>query len=189
MIVTRLIDLDDAAALADVLRANREFMTPWEPVRTEEYFTVAGQRAEIEGALGRYEAGTGLPHVILDREEDGAGEVVGRITLNGIVRGPFQSCSVGYWVGAAHNGRGVATAAVAGIKRVAFQELGLHRIQAETLPHNTGSQRVLARNGFVRIGMAPAYLHIAGRWQDHILFQALNEAYASPPQPHPGSTR
>jgi ribosomal-protein-alanine N-acetyltransferase len=49
----------------------------------------------------------------------------------------------------------------------------LHRIQAGTLLHNIGSQRVLERNGFVRYGLAPAYLNIAGKWQDHILYQVL----------------
>jgi [ribosomal protein S5]-alanine N-acetyltransferase len=46
--------------------------------------------------------------------------------------------------------------------------------QAETLPHNVRSQRVLEQGGFVRIGVAPAYLNIAGTWQDHILYQAVN---------------
>jgi ribosomal-protein-alanine N-acetyltransferase len=103
-----------------------------------------------------------------------AGAVVVRITLNGIIRGCFQSCSMGYWVSAAANGRGLATAAVGELVRLAFDELGLHRVQAETLPHNIRSQRVLARHGFVRYGLAPAYLKIAGRWQDHVMFQKLH---------------
>jgi ribosomal-protein-alanine N-acetyltransferase len=57
---------------------------------------------------------------------------------------------------------------------LAFGELGLHRIQAETLLSNVASQRVLDRNGFVRIGMAPTYLKIAGQWQDFILYQLIN---------------
>jgi len=59
------------------------------------------------------------------------------------------------------------------VLRLAFGELGLHRVQAATLLHNTGSQRVLKRNGFTRIGVAPRYLRIAGEWQDHVLFQRL----------------
>jgi ribosomal-protein-alanine N-acetyltransferase len=107
------------------------------------------------------------------------GELAGRITLNGIVRGPFQSCSVGYWVGAAFTRRGLATAALREIIGIAFadvgqQGLGLHRIQAETLLDNVPSQRVLERAGFSRIGMAPEYLKIAGRWQDMLLFQLIN---------------
>ena len=99
--------------------------------------------------------------------------MAGCITLNGIVRGPFQSCCMGYWVSATDNGRGLATAAVRDMIGVAFEELGLHRIQAETLLHNVGSQRVLERNGFVRFGVAPAYLNIAGKWQDHALYQVV----------------
>lgn len=170
MSATRLLTPADAPALAELLRVNRDFLTPWEPVRGDDYFTVDGQRAVIADALARHEQGSTLPHVILDE----SGRVVGRITLNGIVRGPFQSCSMGYWVSAADNGRGLATAAVRGIITVAFGELGLHRIQAETLLDNVRSQRVLERNGFTRIGMAPAYLNIAGKWQDHILYQVLN---------------
>jgi [ribosomal protein S5]-alanine N-acetyltransferase len=70
-----------------------------------------------------------------------------------------------------NSGRGLATAAVRGIIRVAFDELRLHRIQAGTLLHNVRSQRVLERNGFHRFGVSPAYLNIAGRWQDHALYQ------------------
>ena len=167
---TRLLRIDDAEVLAELVVRNREFMAPWDPVRPEEYFTVAGQGEDIRAALGRHEQGTALPHVILDESD----RVVGRITLNGIVRGPFQSCSVGYWVGEGSNGRGLATTALGHIKSVAFGDLGLHRIQAETLKHNMTSQHVLERNGFERFGCAPAYLNIAGRWQDHILFQVIN---------------
>jgi [ribosomal protein S5]-alanine N-acetyltransferase len=169
---TRLITPDDAPDLAKLLVENRDFLAPWQPVRSDEYFTVDGQRADIAGFLASYEIGRSLPHVILDD----ADQVVGRITLNGVVLGPFQSCSMGYWVGAEHNGQGHATGAVSAIKQVAFGEWGLHRIQAETLLHNLGSQRVLERNGFVRIGMAPEYLNIAGEWQDHLLYQVVNHS-------------
>lgn len=170
---TRPVTLDDAPALAGLLRDNRDFLAPWEPVRDDDYFTERGQRALLGDALERQHQGSALLHVILDE----AGLVAGRITLSEIVRGPFQSCSLGYWVAADHNGRGLATAAVRHIVAVAFDELRLHRIQAGTLPHNTASQRVLARNGFIRIGVAPAYLKIAGQWQDHVLFQVLNPRY------------
>jgi [ribosomal protein S5]-alanine N-acetyltransferase len=136
--------------------------SPWVPVQNDDYFTADGQRAVITSALARHEQGSALPHVILGD----SGRVAGRITLNGIVRGPFQSCSLGYWVSAADNGRGLATAAVRDITSVAFEELGLHRIQAETLLHNVRSRRVLERNGFVRFGHGLAGLAAAGRTPD-----------------------
>ena len=165
---TRLIRLDDAPALSAALRDNREFLAPWEPVRDESYFTEAGQQEVITSLLRGFAEGTTLPHVILDGRQ-----VVGRITLTGIVRGPFQSANLGYWVVAAANGRGLATAAVREIARIAFADLKLHRIEAGTLLHNAASQKVLARNGFLRFGTAPKYLKIAGEWQDHAMFQLL----------------
>ncbi|HUZ52752.1 MAG TPA: GNAT family protein [Streptosporangiaceae bacterium] len=180
---SRLVTPQDVPVLAELHRVNRNFLAPFEPVRSDDYFTVAGQRVVIEGALARYQQGSVLPHVILD----GSGRVAGRITLSEIVRGPFQSCSLGYWVSAAENGRGLATAAVRDIIGTAFSELGLHRIQAGILLHNAGSQRVLERNGFVRIGVAPEYLKIAGRWQDHVLFQLVADGDASTDQTSPAA--
>jgi ribosomal-protein-alanine N-acetyltransferase len=166
---TRLIALEDARPLAELVQVNREFLAPWEPVRPDEYFTVDGQRQAIEDVLRQYDQQITVPHVIL---EDG--EIVGRVTLSNIVRGAFQSCHLGFWVSENRNDRGVATGAVRQIMQEAFSGLGLHRIEAGTLLHNFASQRVLERNGFVRFGVAPQYLNIAGRWQDHALHQALN---------------
>jgi ribosomal-protein-alanine N-acetyltransferase len=57
----------------------------------------------------------------------------------------------------------------------AFGTAGLHRLQAATLVDNHGSQRVLEKNGFEQIGLAPRYLHISGAWRDHILFQRTRD--------------
>jgi [ribosomal protein S5]-alanine N-acetyltransferase len=115
-----------------------------------------------------------MPRAILDS----AGRLVGRININGITRGAFQSASIGYWVSHSHNGRGLASAAVAEVIDIAFKGLGLHRLQAETLLNNVASQRVLIRNGFRPFAVAPSYLKIAGEWQDFVLFQIINENYA-----------
>jgi [ribosomal protein S5]-alanine N-acetyltransferase len=171
MATTRLIAVEDAPALVELLRQNRAFLADWDPIRPEDYFTLDGQRRVIEEALDWNGEGDGVSHVILDDRR-----IIGRVTLSNIVRGPFQSCNLGYWVSQADNGRGFATTAVGDIMRVAFDGLGLHRIEAGTLLDNVASQRVLERNGFVRFGVAPGYLNIAGAWQDHALYQALNPA-------------
>jgi ribosomal-protein-alanine N-acetyltransferase len=172
MTTCRLITADDAPALAQLVRLNRDFLAPWEPLRSDDYFTEDAQRIAIQEALREHEQGRNLPLVIVDEEAS----IIGRITLNGIVRRVFQSCSVGYWVSQSAGGRGVATAALKQVISIAFGELGLHRIQGETVLDNFASQKVLERNGFVRIGMAPDYLKIAGRWQDMILYQLINDA-------------
>jgi ribosomal-protein-alanine N-acetyltransferase len=70
-------------------------------------------------------------------------------------------------------GKGVGSAAVEFAVEAARSDLGLHRLQAATLPHNAASQRILRRAGFEQIGLAPRYLRIAGSWQDHVLFQRI----------------
>ncbi|WP_369051831.1 GNAT family N-acetyltransferase [Kineococcus terrestris] len=170
MVTTRLVETGDAEVLARLVVDNRDFLAPYEPLREEPWFTAAGQRAAVEAALDEHARGTCLPHVVLD--DDGA--VIGRATLSGIVRGALQSASLGYWIAERAGGRGTATAAAARLTSIAFGELGLHRVQAETLVDNVRSQRVLRRNGFTRYGLAPRYLRIAGEWRDHVMFQLLD---------------
>ena len=167
----RLIELADASPLARLQLRNRSYLAPWEPVRDDAYFTAAGQLERIRSALDRHERGEELPLVVLDAK----GELAGQITLSGIVRGPFQSSNLGYWITQDQAGRGLATAAVNEAVTRAFSELGLHRVQAGTLTNNVASQRVLAKAGFEQFGLAPAYLKIAGAWQDHALFQKLSD--------------
>ncbi|GLY03692.1 MULTISPECIES: GNAT family protein [Actinoplanes] len=173
----RPVTLHDAGELAALLTANREWLEPWDPARDEVYYTEDGQRQVIGGVLDQ---GTSLPHVIV---EDG--RVVGRVNLNNIVRGPFQSCSLGYWVDSGHAGRGLVTKAVALLLRDAFTVHGLHRVEAGTLLHNVRSQRVLERAGFQMFGMAPRYLKIGGEWQDHFLYQLLEENWSTANQSAP----
>ena len=165
----RVLRRSDAGRLADAYVRNREHLGPWEPVRAEEFFTADGQAASIESKLGLFIAGSDVPWVLLD----GSRVDVGVMNLSGIIRGPFLSAHLGYWVDKAMTGRGIGSAAVGFAVEAARIELGLHRLQAATLPHNAASQTILKRAGFEEMGRAAAYLKIAGAWQDHILFQRI----------------
>jgi ribosomal-protein-alanine N-acetyltransferase len=164
----RVLRRSDAARMADAYLRNREHLAPWEPVRDEEFFTPEGQAASIESKLRMFIAGSDVPWVMVD-----GSRVIGVMNLSGIVRGPFLSAHVGYWVDQAMTGQGIGSAALEFAIEAARTELGLHRLQAATLPHNSASQGILKRAGFEEIGMAPRYLRIAGSWQDHVLYQRI----------------
>ena len=160
----------DAPRLAAAYSRNRDHLAPWEPARSDRFFTPAGQRELIDAKAALVEAGSEMPWILLQK-----GQVVGTLTITGIVRGPFLNGHLGYWVDSEFTGRGIGSAAVAFAVEAARDVLGLHRLQAATLPSNSASQRVLARAGFEEIGVARAYLRIAGRWQDHRLYQRILE--------------
>jgi ribosomal-protein-alanine N-acetyltransferase len=168
----RLITKGDCEALAELQVRNRNFLSPWDPIRTDDYFTVEGQRADVEAALARHGRGEAMPCVVLDDN----GTVAGRLTLSGITRGPFQSCNMGYWLSEDQTGKGLARQAVRAAVASAYTELKLHRVQAETLVANIASQNLLTKTGFEQYGLAPKYLKIAGTWQDHLMFQHLNDS-------------
>lgn len=154
-----------AGPLTRLYTENREFLAPFSPLADDSFFTEAAQLHRIEAMSRRARIGDNYAFAI---EVDGA--VGGTLTISDIIRGSFHSAHLGYWVSRHLNGRGVATGAVQQAVHLAFGALALHRLQAATLLHNIASQRVLEKNQFERIGVSPAYLRIAGRWQDHILF-------------------
>lgn len=168
----RAVRTGDGAALARAYSANRAHLAPWEPTRSAEFFTAEWQENHVRQCVDDAAAGRNIRFVI----ESSDGEIRGRVNINNIVRGAFWSADLGYWIDASRTGRGLATRAVAQVLDHARSELRLHRMQAATLRHNEGSQRVLAANGFERIGPAPEYLKIAGEWQDHLLFQRILHA-------------
>lgn len=174
--VLRPVRHGDGAALARAYRANRDHLAPWEPTRSESFFTEEWQEQNAQRCVEEAALGRSLRFVIVSDD----GEIRGRMNLNNIVRGAFWSADLGYWIDSSRLRRGLAGRAVALVAAHARDELGLHRLQASTLLHNVASQRVLAANGFERIGIAPKYLRIAGEWQDHILFQLLLEEPLSP---------
>jgi ribosomal-protein-alanine N-acetyltransferase len=98
------------------------------------------------------------------REDDG---IAGVININNIVRGSFLSASLGYYAGAPHVGRGYMREGLELVKRYAFMELGLHRLEANIQPDNVSSLALVKRCGFCFEGLSPAFLFIAGRWRDH----------------------
>jgi ribosomal-protein-alanine N-acetyltransferase len=162
----------DASALLGVRIRNKQFFEPWEPVQSARHFTLQGQRDEIERARDdaqrdmRYAFGVFL---------QSSHELIGRVALSNVSRGAWQNATLGYYIDLAHNGRGYGTQAVRQALRFAFEQAGLHRVQAAVLPRNDASRRVLEKAGFAREGRSTKYLQINGVWEDHEMFAVTAE--------------
>ena len=168
LIYLRRLEVADAEALVEMLARDRSFLDQWEPTRPEGFYTLEthGRRLGMRQDVADF-------GIFLTAGD----ELVGRVRLSGIVRGPFENAYLGYFVSERHNGRGYATEAVRQAVDAAFGELGLHRVQAAVMPRNVASVRVLEKAGFREEGFAPRYLQIAGTWEDHKLFAVTAEEW------------
>jgi ribosomal-protein-alanine N-acetyltransferase len=167
----RTLTFDDQEALHHYERVNRDFLRPWEPERDEHYFTLGNARARVEEQLEAMDAGRSVCFVLVDPENE---EILGRCNYSNIIAGAFQACYLGFSLAQAMQGRGLMRASLQVGNRHCFEQIGLHRIMANHLPHNDRSARLLASLGFVKEGYARAYLKIAGVWEDHVLRALTN---------------
>jgi ribosomal-protein-alanine N-acetyltransferase len=107
---------------------------------------------------------------------------LGNVSLGCILRNAAHFCFLGYGSAASYEGRGYMTEAVGAVVDYGFQQLNLHRIQANYMPSNERSGRLLKRLGFEIEGYARDYLCLNGVWQDHVMTAKLNPDWRSPAQ-------
>jgi [ribosomal protein S5]-alanine N-acetyltransferase len=169
----RPTSIDDCDEQLRLRRANREHTRPWDPTRDESFYTVAGQRLELELDQRAWAAGTAFAFAVLAADE--GDRIIGRVALANVVRGPWQNATLGYWISKDAIGRGHAARAVRLALGYAFDHVGLHRVQPAIIPRNTASQRVAEKVGFRLEGRALRYLKINGVWEDHDIYALTAE--------------
>lgn len=152
-------DVDEFQALR---LASRRFLAPWEatPPDGSDSFTPA----YFERVLNTSNSDLNQRFLVCSVE---SGEIMGAMSVGNIVRGSFQSCYVGYWIGQRYAGHGYMTEALALALRHAFAALKLHRVEANIVPENVASKALVRKLGFRQEGLALRYLRINGRWRDH----------------------
>jgi ribosomal-protein-alanine N-acetyltransferase len=107
------------------------------------------------------------------------GAFVGEISLGSVQRGPFNSAFVGYWIDEQHAGHGYMPEAMAVVLRYAFEELGLHRVEAAIVPRNAASRRVATKLGLREEGLSVRFLQIRGVWEDHVRYAITSEEWST----------
>ena len=101
------------------------------------------------------------------------GEAVGGIGLaagSGVYR---LTAQFGYWLGEAHWGRGIATAAARAMRRHAFTHTDFVRLEAPVFAWNPASARVLQKAGFVMESVRKRSVFKDGQLIDSFLYAAV----------------
>ena len=165
----RLINKADAAALAEYFDVNMEHFKQWQPIRETGYYSQESLATRLAEYEHQQKNGSAAHFVGLVNDK-----VVSHCFLTNIIYGPFQAGFMGYGVSKANEGAGVMTKVCVDALEYAFNELGLNRVMANYIPHNTRSARLLEKLGFSVEGLAKKYLKINGVWEDHVLTSKLN---------------
>ncbi len=155
------------------LRArSRSFLTPWEPTWASDELTRSGFRRRLRRYADDIRIGLCAPFFVFRSDDD---VLVGGCNLNNIRRGVAQSAAIGYWIGEPYKRNGHIRAAVKTVTRYAFEEAGLHRLEAACIPSNQASRALLSGLGFREEGVARSYLKINGVWRDHVIYALLRD--------------
>ncbi len=174
-VTLRPMRLRDGADWDRVRRRNQEWLRPWEATMPPGSQPGPPSYQALVRALAKQaRAGRMLPWLITYRPDARSRpELVGQLTVSGIVAGSASWGQIGYWVDQRWAGRGIVPTAVALACDYCFQVMRLHRIEVAIRPENAKSLRVVEKLGFRLEGLRPGYLHIDGAWRDHLVF-ALN---------------
>jgi ribosomal-protein-serine acetyltransferase len=159
----------DAEELQALIEANRQHLARWMPWPAKQQLEgTTGFLAENEAQLAK-EAGFQAALVP-------GGEIVGVVGFHGV---DWLNCktSVGYWLAADAQGRGLMTAAVRVLLGIAFEEWRLHRIEIQAAPGNHRSRAIPERLGFREEGLLRDAGRAAGGWLDTVVYGLLEDEW------------
>ena len=154
---------------------SREWLEQWEPLPEPGSPDPIADREAFRARCGAWERQRAFDSaygfgIFLRR-----GAFVGEVSLGSVQRGPFQSAFVGYWIDQDHAGHGYVPEAVVLALRYAFEELGLHRVEAVIVPRNDRSRTVARKLALREEGISERFLQIQGVWEDHVRYAITAE--------------
>lgn len=160
----------DAAELYESIDRNRARLREWLPWATHDYGPADAVRFLEEQAAAN-EKRTSLTTIVRFH-----GSLCGSIGLHKIDR-PNRSSSIGYWIDAEHQGRGIATRACRAILDVGFRDYGLHRIEIRCATANHRSCAVPRRLEFTEEGVLRDGEWLYDHWVDLRVFSKLESEW------------
>jgi [ribosomal protein S5]-alanine N-acetyltransferase len=166
-VVIRPPTADDCAEFLSAVRRSRALHGSWITPR-------AKTPKEFVNYLKRSSEDRHYRFLVIHRDSGG---IAGVISINDVIRGNFQSASLGYYAFSPYAGRGLMREGMLLVLKQAFQKLKLHRLEASIQPNNRISLALVKKCGFVREGFSRRCIKVRGRWKDHERWAMLAENF------------
>jgi ribosomal-protein-alanine N-acetyltransferase len=171
-ITATLPDPGFAQAVVDYYEQNRGRYGPIGPETPEGFFTVPHWEERLHRAREEHADGESLRLFLVKGDR-----AVGHVNFTKFIGPPLCQCFLGYALDAEHEGEGIFTRLLPEPIEYVFEEMHVHRIQANYLPANERSGALLRRLGFQVEGYARDYLLLHGQWRDHIMTSLINPSW------------
>jgi ribosomal-protein-alanine N-acetyltransferase len=156
---------------------NHNFLKEWEPKRPRDFYTLAYQKRQLRDEYQLFKRRKLIRFWIFKKEDN---KLIGNICISNIVMGNFKSCYMGYKLDCEEINKGYMTEAIKKVVDVMFSEYGLHRIEANVVPRNIRSLKVMKKLNFEEEGYSKRYLEINGKWEDHVHFAIYEDSFIQP---------
>ncbi len=122
----------------------------------------------IQKSLHDYADGKSMTCAIVYKDE-----IVGNCSFN-TINYDTLTAEVGYWLSQAHQGKGIMTRVVTTLIDMAFNELGMEKVQLAAAKDNTASRAVAERVGMTLEGIITNREKVADRILDHAIYGIAN---------------
>jgi ribosomal-protein-serine acetyltransferase len=163
----RLLEERHAEELFALLDQNRSHLQSELIWLNDQFFSADHAKEYIKAGLERFAANNGLRAGIWLR-----GNLAGIVSLHNLIRAD-RKASLGYWLGASFQGRGLVTKACHILINHAFSELKLNRLEIQCDPENDRSWKVAERLGFTKEGVLRQSCWIRDRFVDQVVYGLL----------------
>lgn len=171
-LVLKVLDATYADKILDYQLRNKNFLKKWEPCKTNNFYTLDYQKSLLNKELNEFREGRMLRLWVFKKEEKD--RIIGSVSFSSIERNAFLSCYLGYKLDENETQKGYMTEAVKKGINIIFNQYKLHRIEADIMPNNINSLRVVEKLKFIKEGISYKLLKINNRWEDHIRMIKIN---------------
>jgi ribosomal-protein-serine acetyltransferase len=166
----RLLEEEHAAELCDMTRQDWDYFREWMPNFGDDY-SLAESLEFIRQRRERFASGQEIPTGIWD-----AGRLVGIVALKSIDR-KNRNASLGYYLAASHQGRGLVTKACRLLLDYAFRQLQLNRVDILCAQGNTRSRAIPERLGFTLEGTLREVQWLYDHYVDLVVYAMLRSEW------------
>lgn len=173
-VVLRPWEPADAPAMQTLITENLDHLRPWVAWAGDEPKPLADKLREVRRWRAAFDLDHGWHWAMLSAED---GQLAGGLVANPLPGG--ATMDTGGWVGQTRARRGFAGDAAAAVARVAFEVMGMTRVQSCTDPGNDRSNALMRKLGFTHEATTR---HIEnGERNDEFVWSILSTEWATTP--------